>query len=100
MSKVIFVVHRRSDMSREECHEHWGGEDHASIVRTLPGLTRAVQNHVVSAPGELWFASDAAMEQALSSPAMEAAVEHAKDFPRHGEDRTGHRPGAPDRWLK
>lgn len=88
MSKVIFVVHRRSDMSREECHKHWGGEDHASIVRTLPRLTRAVQNHVVSAPGEpicdgvgeLWFASDAAMEQAPSSPAMEAAVEHAKNF--------------------
>ena len=51
MSKVIFVVYRRSDMSREECHKHWGGEDHASIVRTLPRLTRAVQNHVVSAPG-------------------------------------------------
>jgi uncharacterized protein (TIGR02118 family) len=51
-------------------------------------LTRAVQNHVVSAPGEpicdgvgeLWFASDAAMEQALSSPEMGAAVEDAKDF--------------------
>jgi hypothetical protein len=37
MSKVIFVVHRRSDMSREERHKHWGGEDHASIVRTLAG---------------------------------------------------------------
>jgi uncharacterized protein (TIGR02118 family) len=47
-----------------------------------------VQNHVTSAPGEpicdgvgeLWFDSDEAMQQALSSPEMGAAVEDAKRF--------------------
>jgi hypothetical protein len=47
-----------------------------------------VQNHVTSAPaepicdgvGELWFESDAALEQALNSPEFGAAIDHAKNF--------------------
>lgn len=37
--------------------------------------------------GELWFKNDEAMEQALSSPEMGAAVEDAKNF--LDMDRTG-----------
>lgn len=88
MSKVIFVLHRRPDLTREQCLDHWSGERHTSIVRKLPGLTRWVQNRVTSAPGEpicdgvgeLWFESDEAMQQALDSPEMQAAVEDAKSF--------------------
>jgi uncharacterized protein (TIGR02118 family) len=88
MGKVIFVLHRRADLSREQMVEHWSGEQHTSIVSKVPGLTRWVQNHVKSAPGEpicdgvgeLWFDSDEAMQQALSSPEMGAAVEDAKRF--------------------
>jgi uncharacterized protein (TIGR02118 family) len=88
MSKVIFVLHRRADLTREQMAEHWSGQQHTSIVNKLPGLTRWVQNHVTSAPGEpicdgigdLWFDSDEAMQQALSSPEMGAAVEDAKRF--------------------
>ena len=88
MSKVIFVLYRRADLSREQMAEHWSGTPHTSIVNKLPGLTRWVQNHVTSAPGEpicdgigeLWFDSDEAMQQALSSPEMGAAVEDAKRF--------------------
>lgn len=95
MAKLIFVLHRRSDLTREEALAEWSGERHAAIVNRLPGLTRWVQNHVTSAPGEpicdgvgeLWFRSDAAMEEALSSPAMGAAVEDAKNF--LDMDRTG-----------
>ena len=57
-------------------------------MRTMPGLAKWVQNHVISAPGEpacdgvgeLWFESDQAMQKALNSPAMTAAVEDAKNF--------------------
>jgi len=66
----------------------WSGEHHTSIVKEIPGLTKWVQNHVTSAPGEpvsdgvgeLWFESNDAMEKALSSAEMAAAVEDAKNF--------------------
>jgi uncharacterized protein (TIGR02118 family) len=88
MGKVIFVLHRRSDLTRDQCLGHWSGERHTSIVKRIPGLTKWVQNHVTSAPGEpvcdgvgeLWFESDEALEQALTSPEMGAAVEDAKSF--------------------
>lgn len=51
MSKVIFVLYRRADLTREQMAEHWNGQQHTSIVNKLPGLTRWMQNHVTSAPG-------------------------------------------------
>jgi uncharacterized protein (TIGR02118 family) len=88
MAKVIFVLQRRAGLTREQALAHWSGEQHAAIVGKLPGLTRYVQNHVSSAPaepvcdgiGELWFATDHLMNQALNSPEMAAAVEDAKRF--------------------
>lgn len=88
MAKVIFVLQRRAGLTREQCLADWGGARHTAIVKEIPGLIRYVQNHVRSAPGEpvcdgigeLWFASDAAMDKALSSPEMGAAVEDAKGF--------------------
>ena len=89
MSKVIFILHRKDGTTREQCLEHWAGDRHTSIVGRIPGLTRWVQNHVRSAPGEpaacdgvgeLWFESDDAMQRALSSPEMGAAIEDAKNF--------------------
>jgi uncharacterized protein (TIGR02118 family) len=51
-------------------------------------LKRWVQNHAIAVPseaaadgiGELWFDDAAAMEQAMNSPQMAAAVEDAKRF--------------------
>ena len=88
MAKVIFVLQRRAGLTREQALAHWSGEQHVAIVGKLPGLTRYVQNHVDSAPaepvcdgiGELWFATDDLMNQALNSPEMAAAVEDAKRF--------------------
>lgn len=88
MAKVIFVLQRRADLSREQCLAQWSGEQHVAIVGKVPGLTRWVQNHVNSAPadlvcdgiGELWFASDELMNAALNSPEMAAAVEDARRF--------------------
>jgi steroid delta-isomerase-like uncharacterized protein/uncharacterized protein (TIGR02118 family) len=88
LPKVIFVLRRRADLTHEQCLEYWGGQHHAALVGKVPGLTRWLQNHVVATPGgsvcdgigELWFESEAAMENALSSPEMAAAVEDARNF--------------------
>ena len=89
MAKVIFILQRKSGTSREQCLDAWAGEEHTAIVRKLPGLTGWVQHHVVSAPsepaacdgvGELSFADDDAMQAALNSPEMAAAVEDAQNF--------------------
>ena len=88
MAKIMFVLQRRRDQTRDQCLQRWSGATHIAIVRKLPGLTKWVQNHVVSAPGEaacdgigeLWFESDEAMTEALKSTEMAAAVEDAKNF--------------------
>jgi len=88
MSKVIFILHRKSGTTREECLERWIGRQHTSVVSTIPGLTRWVQNHVTPSAGqpacdgvgELWFENDQAMQNALGSHEMVAAVEDAKNF--------------------
>ena len=88
MAKVIFVLQRRADLTREQCLAQWVGEQHVAIVRKVPGLTRWVQNHVNSATadpvcdgiGELWFPSGELMNAALSSPEMAEAVQDARRF--------------------
>lgn len=89
MAKVIFILQRKSGMSREACLDYWAGEHHTSLVRKLPGLTGWIQHHVVWAPtepaacdgvGELSFGHDDAMQAALNSPEMAAAVEDARNF--------------------
>lgn len=87
-AKAIFVIFSRSDMSRGECLEQWNGERHGAIVRKTPGLRRWTQNHVVSEEGErmpdgigeLWFDDVEALQAAMNSPEMGAAVEDAKNF--------------------
>jgi uncharacterized protein (TIGR02118 family) len=88
MAKLIFILHRRADQTREQCHEQWAGEQHTSIVKSVPGLRRWVQNRVTTTAngstcdgiGELWFDSPAELEQALNSPEMAAAADDAKRF--------------------
>jgi uncharacterized protein (TIGR02118 family) len=88
MSKVLFVGFRRADLTHEQCLAEWNGERHISVVRKTPGLKKWVQNHVTSMPseaapdgiGELWFDNAQALEQAMNSPEMAAAVEDAKRF--------------------
>jgi len=88
MAKVIFILQRRRDQSREQCLQYWSGAKHTGIVRKVPGLTKWVQNHVVGGPsesqcdgiGEMCFEDEQAMTAALNSPEMAAAVDDAKNF--------------------
>jgi uncharacterized protein (TIGR02118 family) len=95
MAKLIFVLQRRADLTPEQFYAEWSSKRHIDIANRLPGLTKWVQNRVTSAPGEpvcdgigeLWFASDEALQIALNSPEMGAAIEDAKQF--LDMDRTG-----------
>jgi uncharacterized protein (TIGR02118 family) len=86
--KVVFVLFRRADLSHQQSLAERSGERHTSIVGKIPGLKKWVQNHVTSVPsevaadgiGELWFDYAEAMEQAMNSPEMAAAVKDAKTF--------------------
>ena len=88
MAKMIFFLTRRDGLTRDETVEHWTGEQHRSVVWKIPGLTRWVQNSILSAPGEppcdavgeLWFESDQTLQQALTSPEWATAVEDAGRF--------------------
>ena len=95
MAKVIFVMHRKPGMTREQFVKSWDGEAHKALARKVPGLKRWVLNRVIGGPGEpvydgigeLWFESDAAMEKALISAEFAAAVEDSKNFV--DRDRSG-----------
>ena len=68
--KLVFVLFRRAVLTHEQSLAQWNGEQHKSIVRTIPDLKRWVQKHAIDVPteaaadgiGELWFDSPAAME--------------------------------------
>ena len=90
MNKIIFVLRKREGLTLEEFLREWSSERHASLVRAVPGVSRFVQNHVVSDPeqgepfcdavGELWFESADAVPQALQSQEFAAVVEDGQNF--------------------
>ena len=47
MNKIIYVMHRREDITHNEFLREWSSERHVSLVQAVPGLTRYVQNLVV-----------------------------------------------------
>ncbi len=86
--KLIFICYKRPELDDKEFAAEWAGTRHAAVVERIPGLQRYVHNYVgasdeASAPdgiGELWFETDQALEKAMNSDEMGAAVEDAKKF--------------------
>jgi uncharacterized protein (TIGR02118 family) len=84
--KVIVLLPRRSDMSRED-FERYMRETHLPLVVRMPGLRRLVVNWVLPDPNgpvpayeavaEDWFDDAQAMGAALASPEGKAVVEDA-----------------------
>lgn len=76
MIKVMLVMHRRADLTREEFSEYWAGP-HADIAKAWLGVRRYVQDHVLpelplgeppcDGIAELWFDSAEALQAALGS---------------------------------
>lgn len=90
MIKVIFLLHRRDGISREQFLREWSGDQHKSIASKVPGLLKVVQNHPVAEPsdneppidgiGELWFASPETMQAAFDSTEWTAAIKDAERY--------------------
>lgn len=85
--KLIFICHKRPELDATEFAAAWSSPRHAAVVEKIPGLKKYVHNYVgtsddAHAPdgiGELWFETDAALENAMSSE-LGAAVDDAKKF--------------------
>lgn len=87
--KMVLVLHKRADLSREEFSRHWR-EVHAPLIAKLPGYRRAVLNHALPDPsgeppafdgiGETWFESAAALQAALASPEAQAVAADGQNF--------------------
>ena len=89
MVKVIALLPRRADLSREE-FERYARETHSPLVARFPGLRRLVRNFVLVAPPdpaatydavfEIWFDDLAAMEAAFASPQGQAEIADGPNF--------------------
>ena len=89
MFKVIFLVKRRAEMSREDYQAYSTGQ-HAPIVAGLPGIRRYVVNYSQAASPEeepvhdgiveLWFDSQADFEAALASDRGQQALADQGNF--------------------
>ena len=88
MTKAMFTLYRRTDMSGDQFRDYWQNT-HALIVVKMPGLKKYVQNHALATEegeppiagiAEVYFDSVEAMQEALSSPEGEAAIADLQNF--------------------
>ena len=89
MVKRMILVYKRPDMTGDEFRRYYI-ETHGPIVARMPGLRRYVQNPILpdadgrepelSGIAEVWYESEDAMHQALSSPAGAGASESLARF--------------------
>jgi uncharacterized protein (TIGR02118 family) len=89
MIKVIAVLHKRSDMSREQFVRYWR-EVHAPLAQGMEGVRRYVINPTLEAfaPGaaafdgvaELWFDDAVEARRAFASPVGIATIQDLVKF--------------------
>ncbi len=89
MIKRLTMWQARADVSREDALKHWRN-DHAVLVRRVPGIRGYVQNHCVESPeggtipfaglGEVWFDSFEAAAAATETPEWAAVIADAATF--------------------
>lgn len=72
MSKVIFVLHRRADLTRDEMDGQWSGEQHTEIRNRVPGLieNRAHRTKEVNSDADVSLLRQRVAPSDLSAPAI------------------------------
>jgi uncharacterized protein (TIGR02118 family) len=90
MVKLVYCIHRKPGLSREEFVRYWAVV-HAPIGARIPGLRRLVHSYAVAAPGdgrpgdfdgmaELWFDDLGAILAARRSAEWEASTADEANF--------------------
>lgn len=85
MTKMIVVLNRKQDMSRDDFRAYWR-DVHGPIGARMPGVRKYVQNHVLAdgAPfdgiAEMWFDSLADIQAAFTSEAAQEAARDVANF--------------------
>jgi len=89
MIKLLAVIHKRPDMSRDEFLRYWR-EVHAPLAKEMPGVRAYMINPTLEAFGteippfdgvaELWFDDAVAARTAFASPAGRATTEDLPNF--------------------
>jgi len=89
MIKMIFLVHRRPGLDRDEFRKYWG-ETHSEIAKKTPGVRKYIQLHAVPGPdgedppydgfAEMWWDDAASMQAALETPEGKAALADTQSF--------------------
>ncbi|MCR8550634.1 EthD family reductase [Salipiger sp. P9] len=94
MIQRLSCLQRRADISRPQFSQHWR-DIHAPLAAKVPGLLRYQQNHVIDTSqmvkhtrggsevdgfAQLWFADEAAMKEASSTPEYRAAFGDLPEF--------------------
>ena len=89
MIKVLAIIHKRPDMSREEFVRYWR-EVHAPLASGMDGVRRYVINPTLEpfAPGaaafdgvaELWFDDAVGARRAFASPVGIATIQDLAKF--------------------
>jgi uncharacterized protein (TIGR02118 family) len=51
MIKVISVVHKKPDISKEDFYRYWKDVHGPLVAQALPGMKKYVQNHLIRVPG-------------------------------------------------
>jgi uncharacterized protein (TIGR02118 family) len=89
MTKLIFVLYKRQDMSADEFRSYWK-DTHAPMSAKLPNVKGYIQNHALSDPegeeppysgvAEVKFDSPEEMQSALESEEAQAAIADLPNF--------------------
>jgi len=93
MVKIVYCINKLPKLSTEEFHRYWR-EVHGPIAGKIPGCRRYVQSHTIhralggrepsfDGVAELWFDDWNALEAAMGSKEVEAAIEDERKFIDH-----------------
>ncbi|MBD3924252.1 EthD family reductase [Nocardioides cavernae] len=88
MIKTVTVLHRRTDLTSEQFHDHWR-DQHAPLVLAIPGVRRYVQGRPTALDqvpstcdgiAEVWYDDEESMREAFATPEYAALIDDEKNF--------------------
>jgi uncharacterized protein (TIGR02118 family) len=92
MVKVIILLKKKPGFTDEEFVEYWHKKHGPLAVKTLPGVVKYVQNHLIKLPGvnyeadgiaELWFDDMEAFQKFMKWRETDEAMELREDEARY-----------------